>query len=82
MSKIAATSGMGTLRWINAYVKQFPIVTHDHTFLVSKVIEKVTEIIGNKSHGKQTDALEEEINELVMDIYQLTEDEKEIVRKS
>ncbi len=81
MEKIAATSGMGTLRWINNYVKTFPIP--DPTLSLEKdlinLVENIEEYILN---NKDAHILEGKIDEMVMDLYNLTDEEKEIIRKS
>lgn len=84
LQKIAATSGVGTLRWINAYVKQFPIVnpTVRNSDIITRIINLVTEITSLKGENLETNTLEEEINELVMNLYDLSEIEKDIIRNS
>ena len=50
----------------------------------SRVSELVSKIIRSKTEdlSRDTSALETEIDELVMDLYSLTEEEKEIIRNS
>jgi len=45
-------------------------------------IEIVELVMEKKKAGKDTDDLEKEIDELVMDLYELTDEEKEIIRNS
>jgi hypothetical protein len=50
LSQIAETSGMGTSRWINNYVKEFPIATatqEQETEVVSLVMRIISEKEGN-----------------------------------
>jgi len=71
---IAATSGMGTLRWINAYVKKFPIplATEDEQ---GKIKTNVDRIIESKNNGFDTCEMEEELEHMVYDLYNLNQDE-------
>ena len=86
LEKIAATSGMGTLRWINAYVKQFPIVTptNDKKNLASEIETLVTQILTLKEQNKDADTkdLESQIDQLVFKLYSLTQEEIDIIVKS
>ena len=76
MSFIAATSGMGTLRWINNYVKQFPIpiVDWDIQMRISELVHKILEIKNLNPLSKTID-LELEIDKIVFHLYNLTYDE-------
>ena len=77
---IAETSGMGTSRWINNYVKDFPIpvVPRDQQ---TGVIRLVNQILEAKHTDPDTDvtALENEINRVVHSLYNLTPEEIAIV---
>ena len=77
---IAETSGMGTSRWINNYVKDFPIpvVPRDQQ---TGVIKLVNQILDAKHTDPDTDvtALENEIDRVVYSLYNLTREEIEIV---
>ena len=77
---IAETSGMGTSRWINNYVKDFPIpvVPRDQQ---TGVIRLVNQILEAKHTDPDTDvtALENEINRAVHSLYNLTPEEMAIV---
>ena len=74
--QIAATSGMGTSRWINNYVREFPIpdIAADRQ---SEIIALVDRILAAKADDPQADTseLEEEIDWLVYDLYDLTDEE-------
>lgn len=80
MTYIAATSGMGTLRWINNYVKMFPIVI-DCENNKDSIILLVDKILKIKKTNPQADTaeLENQIDLLVYKLYNLTYDEVLIV---
>ena len=71
---------MGTSRWINNYVKDFPIpvVPRDQQ---TGVIKLVNQILDAKHTDPDTDvtALENEIDRVVYSLYNLTREEIEIV---
>ena len=77
---IAETSGMGTSRWINNYVKEFPIpmVPYDQQ---TQVIKLVDQIFDTKRTDSDTDLseLENEIDQVVYSLYNLTPEEIGIV---
>ena len=80
LSLVAETSGMGTSRWINNYVKDFPIpvVSHEQQ---TEIIEVVNQILDAKCSDLDADTadLEKEIDHLVYALYDLTDDEIAIV---
>jgi adenine-specific DNA-methyltransferase len=83
LSIIAGTSGMGTLRWINVYVKRFPIPqkqTNDQLSLIALT----DQILSLKKSNPQADtsALEAEIDRMVYELYGLTEEEIAIIEES
>jgi len=80
---VAETSGMGTSRWINNYVKNFPIPTNSDD-LQSKVIDLVDVIIATKRGNQNADTskLEAKIDRLVYQLYGLTEKEIAIVENA
>lgn len=73
MTFIAATSGMGTLRWINNYVKQFPIplVKMENQISISHIVNEILKI---KQQDSLTDTtpLEFRIDKMVYHLYNLT----------
>ncbi len=73
LESTAGTSGMGTSRWINAYVREFPIPLVDET-KQEAVATKVNEILNANPNADTTD-LEREIDLLVYVLYDLTEEE-------
>jgi hypothetical protein len=83
LSVIAGTSGMGTLRWINTYVQNIPIPNLSKE-LQEPFIDLVSQILTAKKANPQADttALEAEIDELVYELYGLTEGEIKIVEES
>ena len=80
---IAETSGMGTSRWINNYVKEFPIpmVAHEQQ---APIIKFVDQILAAKRTDPDADvsALENEIDQLVYLLYNLTPEEIAIVEET
>ena len=77
---IAETSGMGTSRWINNYVKEFPIpeAAYDQQSLI---IELVDQILDAKRTNPDTavSELENTVDQLVYLLYDLTPEEIAIV---
>ena len=80
LNLVAETSGMGTSRWINNYVKEFPIpvVVHEQQ---TEIIEIVNQILDAKGTDPDADVstLENEIDKLVYALYDLTPEEIAIV---
>ena len=83
LNLIAETSGLGTSRWINNYVKEFPIpeAACDQQALI---IELVDEILAAKDTNPAADvsALENEIDQIVYLLYDLTPEEIAIVEEA
>ncbi len=79
---IANTSGVGTTRWINIYVKDFPVARD--VMIESKINEVVNKVIFLKKQNPSTDTteLESQIDQLVYQLYNLTEEEIAIVEGS
>ena len=80
LSLIAETSGMGTSRWINNYVKDFPIPVVPRN-QQANVIKLVNQILAAKNADPHADvtALENGIDRMVYSLYNLTREEIEIV---
>ena len=80
LNLIAETSGMGTSRWINNYVKEFPIpeATCEQQALI---IELVDQILDAKRTDPDADVseLENTVDQLVYLLYDLTPEEIDIV---
>ena len=80
---VAETSGMGTSRWINNYVKEFPIpeATCEQQALI---IELVDQILDAKCTNPDADVseLENEIDQMVYSLYGLTCEEIAIVEEA
>ena len=83
LNLVAETSGMGTSRWINNYVKEFPIpiVAYEQQ---TEITAHVDQILAAKRADSDADTsdLENEIDKLVYELYNLTEDEIAIVERS
>jgi adenine-specific DNA-methyltransferase len=79
---IANTSGVGTARWINIYVKDFPIARGE--MIETKIEEIVTKILFLKKQKPATDTtnLENQIDQLVYQLYGLTEEEIKIIENN
>ena len=80
---IAETSGMGTSRWINNYVKEFPI-PEAACEQQAPIIELVNQILDAKHTDPDTDVseLENEIDQIVYLLYDLTPEEIAIVERT
>ena len=80
LDQIAGTSGMGTSRWINSYVKQFPIpeATQDTRLHLIRLVDRILDAKA-ADPGTDTTELEEEIDWLVYDLYGLTDEETAVV---
>lgn len=83
LGTIAETSGIGVSRWINNYVKEFPIVqTSDDK--QKEIVKLVDRILAAKSTNQRADtssAWESEIDQMVYQLYGLTEEEIRIVEE-
>ncbi len=79
---IANTSGVGTTRWINIYVKDFPIARDG--MIESKIENIVTKILSHKKQNPSSDTidLENQIDQLVYQLYDLTEEEIKIIENA
>ena len=76
LMQIAGTSGMGTSRWINNYVKEFPIPNadlHEQNLIVQLVGQVLEAKVANSDADTAT--LEAGIDRLVYDLYRLTAEE-------
>ncbi len=82
LHQIAGTSGMGTSRWINNYVKEFPIVDVclDRQ---APLIRLVGEILTAKENDPEanTDKQELEIDQLVCELYGLEDAEIAVIER-
>ncbi|MEO5360361.1 MAG: Eco57I restriction-modification methylase domain-containing protein [Nitrospirota bacterium] len=80
LNLIAQTSGMGTNRWINNFVKEFPIpnaLMNDRKLIISLVDQILT--LKKNDPKSDTTVLEHEIDRLVYKLYELTPEEVAIV---
>ncbi len=80
LTQIAGTSGMGTSRWINNYVKEFPI-PHADEHEQSLIVGLVGQVMEAKAANPNADTgtLEAEIDQLVYPLYGFTEEEIAVV---
>ncbi len=86
MNTIAETSGMGTLRWINNYVKKFPIpeARLEQVAKIESLVDKAI-VLANKqskadvSSKRELEKIEKEIDHMVYELYGLTDEEIKIV---
>ena len=80
LDQIAGTSGMGTNRWINNYVKEFPIPSATSN-QQEPIIGLVDDILKAKDADANADTseIEEEIDWLAYDLYGLTNAEVAVV---
>ena len=83
LSLIAETSGMGTSRWINNYVKKFPIPDAPCK-QQALIIELVDQILAAKDTDPDAEVseLENEIDQIVYLLYGLTSEEIAIVESA
>lgn len=77
---IAETSGMGVSRWINNYVKEFPIVQvdDDKQNQISKLVDDIL-FLKKENEEADTSKIERNIDHLVYKLYDLTQEEIKIV---
>ncbi len=83
LSQIAGTSGMGTSRWINNYVREFPIpqISQKEQTPLIRLVDRILKAKAvNPAAGTSAD--EAEIDRLVYDLYGLTEDEVTAVERA
>ena len=84
---IAETSGMGTSRWINNFVKEFPIPlpSSEHRAVVISLVDQILSItqgadyLNNPEKQSRVSALERQIDKMVYNLYDLTPEEIAIV---
>ena len=80
LNLIAETSGMGTSRWINNYVKAFPIpeATCEQQALIIGLVDQILDAKHTDPDADVSD-LEKRIDQIVYLLYGLTDDEIAIV---
>ena len=83
LSLVAETSGMGTSRWINNYVKEFPIpvVTYEQQAGIIKIVNQILKAKIANPDADTTD-LEQEIDERVYALYNLTQEEIAVIEEA
>ena len=80
MNLISQTSGMGTNRWINAVVKDFPIptISDSQSILINNAVSLV-DSLGSNTNKEDAEELENELNKIVYKLYGLDEEEIKII---
>ena len=83
LQQMAPTSGMGTLRWKKVYVENIPIPKNTAA-KQRPFISLVDQILATKNANPDTDTsdLELEVDRLVYDLYDLTEEERTAIEQS
>ena len=83
LNLIAETSGMGTSRWINNYVKAFPIpeATCEQQALIIGLVDQILDAKHTDPDADVSD-LEKRIDQIVYLLYSLTDDEIAIVEEA
>lgn len=83
LQMVAETSGVGTLRWINNFVKEFPIPIASKE-RQKEIIDLVDLILKLKQNNIDADTSkqEAEIDRLVYKLYNLTEEEIKIIEEN
>lgn len=84
---IAETSGMGTSRWINNYVKKFPLpkVSDEKQSEIITIVDQIIFLTQSNDYRQnlvrqsKAKGYEKQIDQLVYKLYDLTDDEIEIV---
>ena len=87
LEAVAETSGMGTNRWINNHVKKFPIPKIDQSkqkpfiSIVNKilVITKNDDYLTSSTKQAKVEEYKRQIDEMVYKLYDLTDEEIQIV---
>jgi adenine-specific DNA-methyltransferase len=80
---VASTSGMGTTRWINNYVKEFPIpaVLPSQRKALEEAVGRIMEL-KRVDPAETASAPEQEIDQHVYSLYGLTRDEIKLVEEA
>ena len=80
---VAETSGMGTSRWINNYVKEFPIpiVEPEQQTEIITIVDRILQVKAANPNAKTAD-LEKEIDKRVYALYNLRKEEIAVVEKA
>ena len=85
MKQIASGLGNGALRWIKQFIENLPIpkITESNKPLCDEIIKCVDKILEIKAKDSTLDTkeLESKIDSLVYKLYNLTNDEIEIIEK-
>ncbi|HUH47478.1 MAG TPA: hypothetical protein VLZ54_10025 [Arenibacter sp.] len=70
----------GYFRFKPNYLKPFPIpsITPEKDYLLEMLVNQILDLKKNKS-GISVKSLEEQIDEIIFDLYNLTEEERELI---
>jgi adenine-specific DNA-methyltransferase len=82
-NEISTSSGMGTNRWLKYKIEQLPIknISEQQQMPFINLVDKIIDA-KKQDPAADTSALEKEIDQLVYQLYGLTEEEKQIVRQN
>ena len=82
-NEISTSSGMGTNRWLKYKIEQLPIkdISEQQQLPFINLVDKIL-AAKKQDSAADTSALEKEIDELVYQLYGLTEKEKQIVKQN
>ena len=81
-TKIAATSGAGTRRWIKMYVDQIRIPSDVDINIENKLSEYILKVQNFKNKGTETKEIEQEIDSEIFKLFNLTDEEIKFVSYS
>lgn len=81
MKQSASCLGNGALRWIKQFIEKLPKITESNKPLCDEIIKCVDKILESKAKdfALDTSKLESKIDSLVYTLYNLTNDEIEII---
>ncbi len=86
MRQIASNLGDGAFRWIKQYIEKLPIpkITKSNQKIADRIIALVDDILESKAKDSATNTrnLESEIDSLVYQLYNLTDEETRIIETS
>lgn len=87
LSTIAETSGMGVYRWINNYVKEFPIpeISLKEQQIIVNLVDQIldvstnSKIASNSDKNRHLEELQKKLDLLIYDIYHLSKNDIAII---
>lgn len=83
MCQMASNLGEGAFRWIKQFIERLPIpkITPQNQELADKITDRVKQILALKEKDANTQQLEKEIDALVYQLYNLTDEEIKIIEE-